>query len=653
MLADTKSAQYSKVLGNWNIYKRIGHGTNGKTVVYQIVRRNSTWEESCALKAVPLICENGVYSQFTEERRREYLKSLALRKEKAVREVQYMSALRGKTNIVDYIDYDTVEWKESDSFGCDLLIRMELLHNLRDELRNGRIFSEKEIIKIGRDICSALIVCHEKNILHRDIKPENIFFNDDGDYKLGDFGIARILDQCQDSASTGIGTPEYAAPEQSSGKYDMRVDIYSLGLVLYELSNRNCLPFAQSAYLTENELRSRLLGKPLPKPRNVSPSLSNIILKACAFDPSERYQSARDMLDALRKISQPSNIKSASTLKEPSLKKKELKMAQTYETIPAKPDSVCNASEGSRKTVEQRAIDGDAKAQYLLSVMYFKGEGVPQNDKSAVEWLQKASAQEYPAALFQLGNCYENGIGVKKDKSKAFLWYSRAASRNVPEAFVSLAHCYKQGIGTEMSIEKAISYYEKAAQLGMGDAFKELGDYYYEGKGEEKNIVKALDYYLQAIKAENIEAAKKYDDILKRTSRKKRCELEKQGHTIDNIGKEMQGKVRRSNTSDFVMAIGLIYGPIFGIMGGFFLYEFNVIPLVVCLLLLAIMGTFLAVVVLKAIKMGADLDTHTLMILRKSERLVILLIGGIGLPLVGTILFAFSKGVDMVIKMLF
>ena len=229
MLADTKSAQYSKVLGNWNIYKRIGHGTNGKTVVYQIIRRHSTWEESCALKAIPLICEDGVYSHFTEERKREYLKTLALRKEKAVREVQYMSALRGKTNIVAYIDYDTVEWTESDSFGCDLLIRMELLHNLRDELRNGRIFSEQEILKIGKDICSALIVCHEKNILHRDIKPENIFFNDDGDYKLGDFGIARIVDECQDSASTGIGTPEYAAPEQGSGRYD-KYRYYACGL---------------------------------------------------------------------------------------------------------------------------------------------------------------------------------------------------------------------------------------------------------------------------------------------------------------------------------------------------------------------------------------------------------------------------------------
>lgn len=647
MLADTKSAQYSKVLGNWNIYKKIGNGTNGKTVVYQIVRRNSTWEESCALKAVPLICENGVYSQFTEERRREYLKALALRKEKAIREVQYMSALRGKTNLVDYIDYDTVEWKESDSFGCDLLIRMELLHNLRREIQNGRIFRGNEIVQIGKDICCALAICHEKNILHRDIKPENIFFNNDGDYKLGDFGIARILDGCKDTASTGVGTPEYAAPEQDSGRYDMRVDIYSLGLVLYELSNRNRLPFAESTYLTENELKSRLLGKPIPVPCDASPDLSNIILKACAFDPSERYQSARDMLDALRKISQPSNIKSASQLKEPSLKKKEPEMAQVYKTIPAKPDFVCNVSAGSRKTVEQRAIDGDAEAQYLLSVKHFKGEGVPQNDKSAVDWLQKAAAQEYPAALFQLGHCYENGIGVKKDKSKAFLWYSRAASRNVPDGFVSLAHCYKQGIGTEISTEKAISYYEKAAQLGSGDAFKELGDYYYEGKGGEKNIAKALGYYLQAIKAENIEAAKKYSDILKRTSRKKRCELEKRGHTIDNIGKEMQEKVRKSKTSDFIMEIGLIYGPIFGILCGFSLYEFNVMPIITCLLLAAIMGIALAIVVLKAMKMDADLDTHSIIIVRKSEVLGILLIGGIGLPIAMTILIALFKGVEM------
>lgn len=341
MLADTKSAQYSKVLGNWNIYKRIGHGTNGKTVVYQIIRRHSTWEESCALKAIPLICEDGVYSHFTEERKREYLKTLALRKEKAVREVQYMSALRGKTNIVAYIDYDTVEWTESDSFGCDLLIRMELLHNLRDELRNGRIFSEQEILKIGKDICSALIVCHEKNILHRDIKPENIFFNDDGDYKLGDFGIARIVDECQDSASTGIGTPEYAAPEQGSGRYDMRVDIYSLGLVLYELSNQNRLPFALSTYLTGDELNSRLLGKPLPTPCNVSLALSNVILKACAYNPSARYQSAQELLDALEKISLPKSPRHAKhgAFKKTIDNNSSAKFSE-YQTVPATPDIV-------------------------------------------------------------------------------------------------------------------------------------------------------------------------------------------------------------------------------------------------------------------------------------------------------------------------
>ena len=119
----------------------------------------------------------------------------------------------------------------------DLLIRMELLNNLRDEIRKGRHYNEPEIIKIGKDICHALVACHQNKILHRDIKPENIFFNDRKDFKLGDFGISRIINGSR-KANTRIATWEYAAPEQfaqtGNKDYDFSVDIYSLGLVLYD-----------------------------------------------------------------------------------------------------------------------------------------------------------------------------------------------------------------------------------------------------------------------------------------------------------------------------------------------------------------------------------------------------------------------------------
>ena len=182
---------------------------------------------------------------------------------------------------------------------------MELqFKDLRREIKENRIFSEKEIIKIGCDICKALILCHSKGIIHRDIKPDNIFYSRDGNFKLGDFGISKSLaDPIHGYAGTGIGTFAYLPAEQLKGKYNKLVDIYSLGLVLYELSNRNRLPFAQSRDTTDQEVIKRLSGESLPVPSEASPELAKVILKACAFHPKDRYASAEEFLAALEGIS--------------------------------------------------------------------------------------------------------------------------------------------------------------------------------------------------------------------------------------------------------------------------------------------------------------------------------------------------------------
>ena len=299
MSLSSRSTQYGEVFSDWRIQKQIA--VYGRVAMYQIVRNSMGWEETCALKAVPIISECGNYDKFSNSRREEYQEALSERKAAALREVQLVAKLSGRTNIVSYLDYKFVKWQNESGFGCDLLIRMELLRNLRGELLRDRIFSETEAIHVGMDICSALALCHRKNIVHRDIKPENIFFNDDGDYKLGGFGIAKILEPGSYSG-TAIGTPAYVAPEQGSGRYDERVDIYSLGLVLYELRNRNRLPFASSSYLDDEDVIKRLHAETLPAPCDAFYDLDRVILKACAHAPEDRYQSAQDMLDVLRSM---------------------------------------------------------------------------------------------------------------------------------------------------------------------------------------------------------------------------------------------------------------------------------------------------------------------------------------------------------------
>ena len=168
--------------------------------------------------------------------------------------------------------------------------------------------TEAEIVKLGIDICTALEVCSKKEIIHRDIKPENIFVNDFGDFKLGDFGIARKLEG-QISNLSRKGTPNYMAPEVFNGKdYDARADIYSLGIVLYRYLNNNRLPFLEteeqikSPVERDNASAKRLRGEKLPAPSNASAKMAEVVLRACAYNPNARFQDATQMKRALQSV---------------------------------------------------------------------------------------------------------------------------------------------------------------------------------------------------------------------------------------------------------------------------------------------------------------------------------------------------------------
>ena len=213
-----------------------------------------------------------------------------------VGEIDTMHQLQGYTNIVSYEDHKIIPKKSG--IGYDLFLRMELLTPLTKRIREQMTVTD--VIKLGCDIAEAISILNKFHMVHRDIKPQNIFVNNTGDYKLGDYGTARALNS-EATAMSRKGTFNYMAPEiYNNQAADIRVDIYSLGIVLYRLLNGNRLPFLPTTGEVTNRMNEeaqvrRLSGEALPAPAYANENLANVVLKACAFDPKDRYQSAEEM----------------------------------------------------------------------------------------------------------------------------------------------------------------------------------------------------------------------------------------------------------------------------------------------------------------------------------------------------------------------
>lgn len=310
--------EYNVSWPGWNVAGIIGYGSYGK--VYEIERDVFGHTEKAALKVISIpqnsgeiaeLYNDGYDSESITQRFKSHLKEI-------VREYALMSEMKGHTNIV-YCD-DLRYIQHDDGIGWDIYIKMELLTPLPKILGNG--FSEKLVIKLGLDICNALILCKSKNIVHRDIKPQNIFVSEDKNFKLGDFGIAKTAERT--TSGTKTGTYKYMAPEVYNNQpYGHSADIYSLGMVLYWLLNERRTPFlplppqVPTAADEERARDSRFAGFPVPEPIHGSEALKRIVLKACAFWPEERYKSAAEMRKDLlalasngRYISQSQYIKS-------------------------------------------------------------------------------------------------------------------------------------------------------------------------------------------------------------------------------------------------------------------------------------------------------------------------------------------------------
>jgi tRNA A-37 threonylcarbamoyl transferase component Bud32 len=223
------------------------------------------------------------------------------------REARAVAALR-HPNIVQVFDFDV--------HGDIYYMVMELLEGdtlktrLNDYRARGESMPPGEVVRILLDVLDGLAYAHSEGMIHRDIKPANILLTRRGQAVVADFGIAQIVGGTQYTVSGALmGTLNYMAPEQGLESHsDVRSDIYSLGIVYYEMLTQRT-PFDADTPLA---ILMKHLNDPLPLPRQVAPAIpepfERVVLKALAKRPEERYQSAAEMAEALRQAAEAAGV---------------------------------------------------------------------------------------------------------------------------------------------------------------------------------------------------------------------------------------------------------------------------------------------------------------------------------------------------------
>ena len=291
--------------GDWSIVRELGKGSFG--TVYEIEKWEFGYVYRAALKVIHIPQGTADVEQvrslgMSEKDITEYYQDIV---EDCIREIVLMSQMQGHTNVVNYQAHEVR--RQENGVGWDILIQMELLTPLNQYMASHGM-TRKDVVTLGISVCKALERCQKLGIIHRDIKPANIFVSDQGDFKLGDFGIARTAERTM-SGMSRKGTYTYMAPEVYQGKaYNHRVDIYSLGLVLYRLLNNNREPFLppypQKIRYQDQEqaMIRRMRGDRLPPPGEERGKLAEIVLKACSFAPKDRYASPKEMREELEEL---------------------------------------------------------------------------------------------------------------------------------------------------------------------------------------------------------------------------------------------------------------------------------------------------------------------------------------------------------------
>ena len=403
--------KYEPLWGKWTVKRIIGEGSFG--AVYEAESEKFGNRSFCAVKLISF--KNAEMLQGVKDGETlssEELEQLKIEEaRKNVREAVLMEKLQGRDHIVTIYDYDIFPGETT----TDVIIRMELLTNLNDYMKQHTTDSESDlkstVIKLGIDIGKALEDCEEEKIVHRDIKPDNIFVNKNRTFKLGDFGLSRKMSKSASfSLRKSAGTPLYMAPETFGwgSKTDYQSDIYSLGIVMYQLLNDGNIPFVSDMRdFTEvdNAIGRRLDKEKILPPKYEHGALWKVLQKACEFEKKDRYQEAREFRKTLEKLKNESKVeqkkeqeegKNESVKEENQKLNEEIKKTEIGLNVG---ESICFGTypqkvDGTKQPIEWTVLKETANSillisKYILDVKpYDKKDGYVAWENSDIrEWL--------------------------------------------------------------------------------------------------------------------------------------------------------------------------------------------------------------------------------------------------------------------------
>ncbi len=426
-------------------------------------------------------------------------------------------------------------------------LSMEILPGGDLKSRLQRAISQNEALEITAQIASALAYAHDKGFIHRDVKPDNVLFRDDGTAVLTDFGIARTENDSADitqitQVRAVIGSPKYMSPEQATGeKLDLRTDIYSLGIMLYEML-AGSVPY-DGKNITEISLqRAERRSPQLPAQFGPLQQLTN---KMLAYDRQSRYQNCRDLIADIKRTQQglelANTTESTVVYTPPDTAAKSssssTKIATSLVAVailiaagvwylldrPALPDpqeQTNNAEQAVAEVQQSKSSAGQNNPAVIKPAEYFafteainSTNQAPANrflreypnsilggiirikvlgDTSLLESLGAQAEQNDVASQVVLSELYDTGWGVDKNLQLAKQWAAKAAESGQPFPLYQYAMLLIGNEPTDSEMRTALAALENSSRQGFFLAQTILGNQYFAGTVRDRNIEEAI-----------------------------------------------------------------------------------------------------------------------------------------------------------------